>query len=448
MPKRKIILSDSDAEVPRSPPAPPPLDTPPPMPPPSKRERLRARQQASLKKIRQCEYMRRPEDRTMRKFRAYFKQDELATLQPPRSLKRFERYDARMQLLRAKQREERSLLAAPNRAEFACHICGTTGRTHLQCQMRISKLKAWPSSCKPPEGYSNKTWWRKARANAERWALRADRIKGVFAVLKSNWLQYKRARSMDEHSIASHAGTFDFIADFFDPAPLLFRKPCARAETSLPSASLATVAFLQECGQYICMACCARERMPRNLDFANNSYCRHCYHRGTRREDFERHAQTQRERASIAYREQRQKRPRSGEKIERLPRPSTLLTDRTANALWVGGNGKQLIRREPLNGSTYTYSELNGLLKTVENFFYNRTTRLEVKYTVEQDRSRSWTLTRAECLHHFGKKEVRILRRYFAVAPNDTFVLPEQLALYATNEEPDEDGDSDCELLD
>ena len=456
MPKRKLILSDSDAEVPRSSPAPTPLDTPPPAVPPSKRARLQARQQASLRKFRACEYMKRPEDRSTRKFRAYFQQDEAEQrqqqLRPPRSLKRFERYDARMQLLRAAQRAERSLLVAPNTAdvEFACHVCGATGRTHLQCQMRISKLKAWRG--RPPEGYSSKTWWRRARASAERWALRADRLTGVFAVLKSHWLRYKRAKVMDELSVALDAAPLDFVADFFDPAPLLFRKPRVGSrvlpETSLASASLATVAFLQECGKYICNDCCVRERMPRNLDLANESFCLDCYHRGTRREDFERHAQVRLELAALAYREQRPQRPPADAQAARLPKPSTLLTDRSVNGLWVGGTGRQLIRRAPLNGSTYTHSELNGLLRTDENVVSNRTASFQVMSSLEPDSSRPWTLTCSECYHHCGPKVVRILKRYYAVAPDDTFVLPEIADLYASTAEPDEEGDEDCELLD
>jgi hypothetical protein len=447
MSKRKLILSDSDDEIP---PASSPPDTPPALPP-SKRARQQERQQASLKKFRACEYMRRPEDRTMAKFRAYFQQDEAEQtklLKPPRSLKRFERYDASMQALRSKQRAERCLTAAPNTAEFACHVCGTTAGIHLQCQMRISKQKAWPSSCKPPEGYTSKTWWRKARARAEQWALRADRLKGVFAVLKSHWLWYKRAKAMDELSVALDASPLDFITDFFDPDPLIFRKPRALVETSLTSASLATVTFLQECGQYICNDCCVRERMPRNLDLSNESFCLDCYHRGTRREDFERNTQARLDLAALAYREQRPQRSPAEEKAARLPKPSTLLTDRSVNGLWVGGSGRQLIRRVPRNGSTYTHTELNGLLKTVENVFYNRTASFQVMYTLEPDDSRPWALTRAECYHHCGPEVVRILMRHYAVAPDDTFVLPELLQRYATNGEPDEDGDSDCELLD
>lgn len=452
MPKRKLILSDSDAEVP---PAPSSCHTPPPTPPAmplSKRARKRARQQASLRKFRACEYMRRPEDRSTRKFRAYFAQDEAEQqtqlLPTPPSLKRFARYDARMQLLRAKQRAERSLLVAPNTAEadFACHVCGATGRTHLQCQMRISKLKAWRG--RPPEGFTSRTWWRKARASAERWALHADRLKGVFSVLKSHWLRSKRARAMDELSVALDATPLDFVADFFDPAPLLFRRPRVLPETSLTSASLATVAFLQECGRYICNDCCVRERMPRNLDLSNDSFCLTCYHRGTRREDFQRHAQARLELQAIAYREQRSQRPPADAKTSRLPKPSTLLTDRSVNGLWVCGTGRQLIRRAPLNGTTYTHSELNGLLKTVENVFYNRTASFQVMYTLEPDDSRPWALTRAECYHHCGPEVVRIVMREYAVAPDDTFVLPELLERYASDAEPDEEGSSDRELSD
>jgi len=447
MPKRKIILSDSDSEIPPVPSTP---DTPPPEPtpkPPSKRSLQRARQQASLEKIRRCEYMRRPEDRSMRKFRAYFMQDELQQKQqqlpPPRTLKRFKLYDSRMQELRAQQRNERNLNAAPKNLDFACHVCGATGRTHFQCQMRISKQKAWRG--RPPEGHTGKTWWRKARANAERWVLRADRLRGVFAVLKSNWLQYKRIRVMDERAIALDAVPLDFISDFYNPAAFLLVKPMTRSETSMPSATLATIAFLQECGQYICTDCCVRERMPRNLDLTNNSFCRSCYHRGTRREDYARHEQAQLEHKSLAYRENR---PARDEKESSLPKPSTLLTDRSTNALWSGGTGRQLIRREPLNGSAYTHSELNGLLKTVENFFYNRTASFQVMYTVESDNSRPWALTRGECIHHFGISEVRSLMLNFEVDPNDTFMSSEQLARYTTIAEPDEEGDSDCELSD
>lgn len=448
--KRKIVLSDSDSEVP---PRPSPADTPPPEAPPtattheppSKRARKESRRQASLAKLRKCEYMKRPEDRSKRKFRAYFRLDEQQhqILQQPRSLKRFEEYDRRMQKLRSAQRSERSISTPPWTVKLACHVCGASPPKLLQCQMRISKQKAWRG--KPPERYTSKTWWLKARASAERWTLHTDRARGIFAVLKSHWLMYKRARTMTEHSIAMGAPV-DFIHDFFNPAPFLSVKPNLLPETTLTSATPATLAFLQECGRYVCMDCCVRERMPRNLDLQNDSYCLACYHRGTRREDYARYEQAQLERTSLAYRENR---PLREEKAERrLPKPSTLLTERNTNALWYGGTGRQLIRRAPLDGKAYTHSEINGLLKTVENFFYNCTARFQVMYTVEPDMSRPWALTYAECLHHFGAAEVSILMRYYAVAPNDTFVLPEQLEHYAENGESDEEGEADCELSD
>ncbi len=202
------------------------------------------------------------------------------------------------------------------------------------------------------------------------------------------------------------------------------------------SVTLSTAAFQQLCGQYVCAACCVRERMPSNLDPDNDSYCVTCYHSGTRRTDDARHELVQCEHRARVYREQRPLREAPPERP--LPRPSTLLTDRTAGALWFGGTGRQLIRDPPINGATYTYSEINGLLKTVENFFYNCTTDLQVMYSVEEDISRPWDLARVECFHHFGPDAAAILQDHY----------DEQLAEYDPLAEPDEEGDSDCELED
>jgi hypothetical protein len=391
--------------------------------------------------MRKCEYMKPPEHRTMRMFQTYFKHMQE---QAPRTLKRFRRYDSRMQELRETQRAERSRPVEPAQVHYVCHVCTAATSCVFQCQMHISKLRTWRG--KPPEGYTAKTWWLKARSNAERWMRTADGARGIFAVLKSHWLKYKRARAMNEHSIVLDAEAVDFLHDFYNPGPFLLLQPHPLRESKFTSATLATLAFEQQCGRYICMDCCVRERMPRNLDFKNNSYCRTCYHRGTRREDYVRHTQAQRELKSLSYCEQR---PIRIQKRERPPpKPSALITDRSANALWVGGTGRQLIQDEPLNGATYTYSEINGLLKSVENFFYNRTTNLQVLYTVETDISRPWDLTRAECYHHFGRETVLILEEELAVAPNGKFVLPEDLENYDDKAEQDEQGESDCELID
>jgi len=427
--RRRLLDSDSDTDE-------PPTDsTPPPEPTakPTKRAAARLKHQLSRLKFRKREYMKPPHVRSRPEFAAYFAHMH-AHEKASRTLERFKRFDERMQRLRETQRRHRAAAnnAGPRREDYACHVCGDTPATLLQCQMPISNKLPWRG--RPPPRHSYATWWREARAAAERWALSADRARGVFAVLKSHWLQYKRARTMDELAVAYDATHLDFLADFYSPAPFLRVPP--RPAPSLASATLATLAFEQQCARYICKRCCVRERMPRNLEASNDSFCRTCYHRGTRLADYARYKRAHLETAALAYRERR---PRRAAPPERpLPSPSTLLTDRSVNALWVGGTGRQLIYDEPLNGARYSHSEINGLLKTVENFFYNCTTDLQVLYHVEQDLSRPWDLTRAECLHHFGPAALEVLSEHF----------DEQAELVDPHAEPDEEGDSDCELMD
>jgi hypothetical protein len=267
-------------------------------------------------------------------------------------------------------------------------------------------------------------------------------------VLKSHWLRYKRARTMDELSVVMDAAPLDFITDFFDPAPLVFVKLRARAETNLTSASLATVVFLQECGQYIWTDCCVRERMTHNLDLDNESFCLDWYQRGTRRVDFERHVQARLEFVALVYHDQR---PPADGKADRLPKPSTLLTDRSSNGLWVGGTRWH---RQPVHPPC-----------TAE--------RVDVHVLgdqrVDQDRRERLLQPHREFPGHVHPRAGQItvmdphtrrvipplwagggpiLIRHYAVVPGDTFVLPELLECYDTNSGPDEEGDSDCELLD
>lgn len=102
----------------------------------------------------------------------------------------------------------------------------------------------------------------------------------------------------------------------------------------------------------------------------------------------------------------REHRPTRDELPERpLSNPSTLITDRTVNVLWVGDTVRQLIQDESLNGVTYTYSqtsveELEPLLDSVDGdlfFCDDDSLKLFCVYLLDEDRVYQY---RFECPLH------------------------------------------------
>ena len=220
----------------------------------------------------------------------------------------------------------------------------------------------------------------------------------------------------------------------------------ATATLDLSRATPAWTRYMQECGTYICKTCSNTLGLCNNLDDSKPSYCLGCYENATRKDVLKLQAKNELRAASKAYKAAR---PDRGLVLtNELPQPHTLIANLRAKYLWVGGTGLKLIDKPPLNGHTYTRTEVNALLRPVRNVLMNRFSDLQLPYSLVQDKTRPAALTVAECQHHFNDHVVEIVKQAGYIIFKGKFIHRAELSQIDLNAESDDSDNSDCDLED
>jgi hypothetical protein len=270
----------------------------------------------------------------------------------------------------------------------------------LVCQKKLGLLSTWRKGKEKQSGYAA-WWWEKANDN----------------VLKRT---------------------------AFDAWKLNRKPPTTTPTLDLSRATPAWMTYMQECGTYICKPCSAALSLQNNLDESKPSYCPGCYQQATRNDISKAKAENELRAASKAYKEARP--DRGLVPTNDLPQPHTLLSNLRAKYLWVGGTGQKIIRKRPLNGHTYTRTEVDGLLRVVPNYLVNHFSNLQLPYTLVPDLTRPAALTVAECQHHFSDRVVEIVQQSGYVIYKGKFIHRAELSLIDFSAESDDPDNSDCDL--
>lgn len=305
-------------------------------------------------------------------------------------------------------------------------------KNNLMCERPLAYLNAWSFDTKMTRKQFT-LWWRKARENVKIHLMEQFENEMKHLQIGSAFQAWKSKENFIPPTIAklfcsrSAIGTLD----------------CTRA---MP----ASMAAEQTCGEYICKRCSGILGLDNNLDEDCPSYCPKCYKEGTADDDREREEQNALREASKKYKDAR---PNRGlEPTNKLPKPSTLVTDRSANKWWGGSEAVgacKLIKELPARDGQYSDRELDVFLKAILNTVMNKFSGLQEPYTlVANDNPKHSTLDVKECQHHFGDEGVDIVQKSGYTIWEDKFIINSQVHDMDPFAEPDDSDEGDRDLKD